>query len=227
MQDIPISIVLDGYGQWVRERVESGFEPYLLTFMFNPLPGNQSAKRALMLAEISRTYDKINTRWFHRRPRKLPLDRHPLWIAAPDLPVFKYDKNNYRDAAVNDGLHYHAIALTPQLGMRKPMLFNDFIDSRQKLWTGEDRFLFRIDCRPITYAEKYVTDYVLKAVKNGDMAFDDIQIFPLSESERPKRTKWERLLAKVEGEQNRRTLMPNAHHLSAEARKIIPPHGLK
>lgn len=227
MKDIPISIVLDGYGQWVRGRVDSGFKPYLMTFMFNPLPGSPSAKRDLMLAEISRTYDKIRTRWFHRCPRKLPLQFHPMWIAAPDLPVLKSDKDSYRDVAVNDGLHYHAIALTPPLGFRKRIPFDDFIDSNQRLWTGEDRNLFRIDCRPITHDLEYTTKYALKGAKNVDRSSDAVQVFPLSESERPKRTRWERLLAKVEGEQNRRTPMPNAHRLSVEARKTIPSHGLK
>lgn len=227
MYNIPKSILLDAYGEWARERVERGFKPYLMTFMFNPLPGNSRAQRNTMLAEISRTYDKINTRWFHRKPDKLRVDCHPLWLTAPDLPVFKQDKDTYRNVAVNDGLHYHVIALTPPLGFRKPIPFDDFIDSHQRLWTGEDRQLFYIECRPITYDLEEATAYALKGIKNVREFADDLQIFPMSESERPKRTKSERLLAKVEGEQNRRTPMPNAHRLSAEARKVIPPHGLK
>lgn len=227
MKDIPISIVLDGYGQWVRERVESGFKPYLMTFMFNPLPGSMQAKKDDMLREITKVYRTMNTKWFHRNPRSTPMRNRPLWIVGPDLPVPKRYKDTYRDLAVNDGLHCHAIVLVPAHRNRMSIPFDDFVDMHQAKWTGEKRNTFRIHCVPVDDNVERVTDYVLKNIKRGNFPLDDILVLPPSDSERPTTTKAERKEAKMLAEQHVREPQPNAHRLSAEAREVIPPHGLK
>lgn len=227
MKNIPISTVLDGYAQWVRERVEHGFKPYLLTFMFNPLPGSMLARKELMHEDLRKTYHKMNTRWFHRNPRSTPIQNRPFWIAAPDLPVPKRYKDSYRDLAVNGGLHCHAVVLVPAHNNRMSISFDDFIDMHQAKWTGEKKNAFRIHCVPVDDDVERVTDYVLKNIKRGNFPLDDILVLPQSDSERPSTTKSERKQAKLEAEQHVRKPQQQAHRLSAEAQKVIPSHGLK
>jgi hypothetical protein len=218
--------VVEAYGAFVADRIETGFDAHLLTFMFNPLPGNMASRRQLMMEEVRATYYKGLTRWFHRHPDKAPRHDWPVWIASPDLPVSKQHKDTYRNLAVNDGLHLHAIAVTPPVWRSGEPDFPDFIDENQPLWAGEDRNLFRVHCEPINSRPEYVVGYGLKAISNGVMPMDDLLILPDATSERPTRTRWERQQAKVDGECRRRTPRPHDHQLSAEAEKTIPPHGL-
>jgi hypothetical protein len=44
------------FGDWVQQRIIDGDLPFLLTFLFRPLPGSQSALLVQMWNEISRCY---------------------------------------------------------------------------------------------------------------------------------------------------------------------------
>lgn len=201
--------LLEAYARWPEERWTLGFTPYLVTFMFNPLPGNAQAKMAIMQEEITKTYYKILTAHY-RYPNKVPTYNLPMWIACPDRPVPKsVNKDSIIQVTLNDGLHYHAIVMIPPL-TRMKMNFEDFIARKQHNFTGKDRYLQRIDVKPITENLAYVTDYTLKAVKNGDMAFEHILVLPKAKSERPSTTRWERKQAKVDGAKARR------HHCAPE-----------
>lgn len=193
--------IIFGYGQWVTERMEAGFSGYFMTFMFNPLPGSGRSRKQLMEDEVSRTYAKLLTRIF-RDPNKEKIERWPMWLASPDMPVFKHSGNNIHDVTINDGMHYHAIALVPPEN-RLGMDLKDFLDENPKLLAGRNRYLSRIHVEPISDRPEYVTDYALKALKTGAAGSDDLLILPETHSERPNRTRWERKQAKVDGAKRR------------------------
>ncbi len=216
--------IVAAYGTMVEDRVELGFEPTLLTFTFNPLPGSDRAKEKTMEEEIRATYYKLLTRVIRNPNNKNALEK-PFWVGGPDWPVPKRLKDNYRDTAVNDGLHYHMVALTPPVTRLNGSL-GAFITDNQRLYTGRDRTLFRIHVEPITADPDYVTEYVFKSIKRGRASLDSVLILPDARSEAPTRTRWERQQAKAEGAQRRRKPMPSAHRLSAQAQKAISRNGL-
>jgi hypothetical protein len=81
--------IIQAYGHWVQEHVEMGWDAYLLTFMFNHLPGSGDAKIQQMHREIITLYGKMVTR-FVRKP-KSPTTAHllPTGVFFPDVPCFK------------------------------------------------------------------------------------------------------------------------------------------
>ena len=103
-------IIASGYGAMVTERLEQGWEGYLITLMFNRIRGPQPSVIRQMQREV--VYATVLTRII-RNPRKIPLFGLPLWIVFPDYPVPKHAKMELRDVAVNGGLHLHGIALVP------------------------------------------------------------------------------------------------------------------
>jgi len=101
-------------------------------------------------------------------------------IAAPDYPVFKYEKIGLQDATVNDGLHIHSILVIPLKSRlkeditshvaRKPNLYRK-LPLRSIEFTLAEANLFR------------VTDYLMKGVKRGRCQWEDVIFLPKSPSE--------------------------------------------
>lgn len=101
--------LLDAYSDWVRSHVEDGWEAFLLTFMFRPLPGSPNTQISVMQDEIMRVYATLATR-IVRKPNSRRGSRFlPKGIFFPDRPVYKHRKSTLRDASINDGLHIHGI----------------------------------------------------------------------------------------------------------------------
>lgn len=190
-------LLIEGLGEMVQERVAVGWMPYLLTFMFNPLGGTQKHQVALMNDEIVRTYYKVLTR-ICRNPRNVPTHLKPLWIASPDFPVHKHKKDNFQSIAVNDGLHFHALALIPPEN-RLGRSFDTFINEKPERFSGRDRYLRMLHILEITEDADYVAEYALKSINHGRTTFDDVLVLPYARSERPSSTKWERLQIKKDG----------------------------
>jgi len=219
--------IIDGFIDMAEERQNRGFDGYFLSFMFNPLPGSDRAKQKTMEEEVIATYHKLLTRTF-RHPKNVAAMHKPFWLAAPDLPVpkIKKKKDNYRDTVVNDGLHYHAIAMTPP-GTRMKVPLSDFINHEQIKFSGIDRYLFRLHALPIETDLARIVRYALKALLTRSFDLDCLLVLPRAQSERPSRTRYERLSDKHAGELRRRTTMPGRHRRSEEAAKIISHIGLE
>ena len=100
----------------------------------------------------------------------------------PDLPVYKHEKKSIQDVSINDGLHYGGIALTSPISRCRTSLDDHFTDDQEKYLSKK---LERIFVKPITHSHNYVTDYVMKAIKNGRMSEEDIVILPRTISELP------------------------------------------
>jgi hypothetical protein len=86
---------------------------YLLTFMFEQLPGGEVAVRRQMERELERFYRILLPRVVRNPRSPSHRDKLPRLHAFPDRPVPKVKKSALRDVAINDGLHYHAALLLP------------------------------------------------------------------------------------------------------------------
>ena len=104
----------DAWGDYVEAYIKRGWKSYLLTFMFEPLPGRQTIKMSQMARYLEIAYGIFVTRG-GCASRRLRATRGsaPIWLCMPDLPCFKRKKYSLRDVVPNDGLHYHAILLLP------------------------------------------------------------------------------------------------------------------
>ncbi len=83
---------------------------------------------------------------------------------------------------INEGLHYHGIALTaPRSRCQEDLhvLIEDDLENYMK-----DK-LQRIHVQPIRDSEEYVTDYLMKTLKRGRLQWDDIMLLPRVVSELP------------------------------------------
>lgn len=195
-------LIIEGVGEMIQERVAAGWVPYLLTFMFNPLGGGRKHQTMQMVDEIERVYYKMLTRMI-RHPKNVPSDLKPLWIACPDSPVRKNNKDSFQSIAVNDGLHFHAIALiAPENRLGQP--FDTFINETPERYSGRNRYLRALHIVEIAEDAPYVAEYVIKSVGNGRTSFDDVLVLPYALSERPSTTKWERRQIKKDGGKRRR-----------------------
>ena len=174
-------IITSGYGAMVTERLEHGWEGYLITLMFNRIRGPQPSVIRQMQREVERVYATVLTRII-RNPRKIPLFGLPLWIVFPDYPVPKHAKMELRDVVLNGGLHLHGIALVPPWNWMNCGL-DDHFEMAQELYVRRGHPLCRVHAVPITTNPGYVTGYALKMIPRRRLAFDDVLVLPRSHSE--------------------------------------------
>ena len=180
-------IIRKAYSEWVEEFVATGYTAYLLTFMFKNLPaGTQGAKIEAMHRDIELIYRRLASRFAHH-PEKPSQRRYlPLMLASPDLPVAKWDKSALADLVVNDGLHEHAILLTPPWVSRFKYEFATWMKDHSSCLLPETR-LHRIHCVRLDVTPGKATDYALKA--NGrHLDADTLLILPKARSERGRPT---------------------------------------
>lgn len=183
--------LIEGYEEMVLDRLQAGERAHFLSFMFNPLAGNERAQMAQMCRQVERTYAILLTR-MHRRPQSAPaLTCLPLWLVVPDWPVPKRDKDNFREIAVNDGLHLHAIVVESPLFSRLKTGLSTHIEDEQRRYTGPNKPLFRIKAQPIIEDARYVVGYGFKSLKRRRITDDEILVLPRTNDEMPKLTNWE------------------------------------
>jgi hypothetical protein len=174
--------LLNGYQQWVESYIHEGWKPYEISFMYHQLPGSTKSILEQMKQELHRVNSRLVTR-FHRDPRsKIGFECIPRMMLFPDLPVYKHEKKSIQDVSINDGLHYGGIALTSPISRCQTSLDDHFTDDQEKYLSKK---LERIFVKPITHSHNYVTDYVMKAIKNGRMSEEDIVILSRTISELP------------------------------------------
>jgi hypothetical protein len=83
---------------------------------------------------------------------------------------------------INDGLHWHGLALVNPLALKLQARLDEHIKANLgKYLVGSTR---EIDVKPITHEPEYVTGYGLKSLKTR-FSTDEIVIFPRSVSELP------------------------------------------
>lgn len=168
---------IEGLADLTRQRVDAGFEPSLVTFMFARIPGNPATIIGGMRREAERVYAALITRVV-RRPMSLrSVGLLPIMIAAPDMPVPKRNKPAGDEIALNDGLHMHAVLLVPP-GSRLKAGAEEHFHRHQRLYVRDRSRLERIHVRPITHTPESAVDYVLKSLRRNRVAYDDVLILP-------------------------------------------------
>lgn len=168
---------------WIQTKIDAGYKPYFLTFMFDQLNGNRQAILAQMHRQIEQFNRKLITR-VHRSPNsKGANDNLPILIGFADLPaIFKNTRRPLVDIVTNDGLHFHAILLMPE----KSRIKGSFIDHYEKnkhIYVG-DGPLNRIHILKIERKPGRIVQYTFKAFKWNRISWDEgFTLFPKSASE--------------------------------------------
>jgi hypothetical protein len=169
---------------WSREMEDKvqlhGWNPYLVTFMFNHIPGGPAAKLKMMQDRVCRFYSKLVTRVVRKPNSPAQLFNRPRMICAPDYPVFKYEKISLKAATVNDGLHLHSILAVPLKSRLKEDLISH-VERMKRLYIKPP--LRSINFAPIVDNTYGVTDYAMKTVKHGRCRWEDVFFLPKSSSE--------------------------------------------
>jgi hypothetical protein len=169
------------YDDFVQSKIDAGWLPYLITFMFRALSGGCSSKLSQMKREIERFYSIFLTRVVRRPNSKRD---KPILIGMADFPVLKWkNKSSISDVKINDGLHFHAILLIPPKSRLRISVEEHFEENSDK-YLGDRKVLDRIDFEPITTETSYrVTDYVFKSMKRGWSYDEHVLILPKASSE--------------------------------------------
>jgi hypothetical protein len=175
--------IINGYSQMITDRLNAGWDGYLLTFMYKPIRGSHRNVNRQMERELERVYAKSLTRII-RKPAAHQISELPLWIACPDYPVPKGDeeRQSLRDVVINDGRHVHAIAAIPPWSRLKEDLATHFDDQLSLYATGESA-LWRIHTVPITHDPDYVNGYALKSLKRARAGAGEIVVLPRTATE--------------------------------------------
>lgn len=181
--------LIAGYNSLIQERIELGAEAYFINFMFNHIPYGPERRLEVMNSEVARVHSRL---MFHivRKPEKESW-RHlrPVFIGAPDLPVWKNKKVTSRSQGLNGGLHFNVIALTPKTAMPDMHVkFRNVLFGKQSRLTVPlqlhfqlcSRFylnneLARIHVTPIIKGT--MADYALKTFKKGLVSPDAVQVW--------------------------------------------------
>ena len=175
--------LLESYGQWVHDDMACGWHGYFLSFMFSQIPGSDASRMLEMRKHLG---------WFYGRLAKasVPKASSPTWspflpkvIFSPDLPVPKHSKARLKDLTMNNGIHWHGLALINPLA---PKFYGPLdVHIRQNLGKYLCGSIREIGIRPITHRPEYVTGYGMKGLKRSSLSNDDVLIFPRSVSELP------------------------------------------
>lgn len=172
--------ITDAYAEMVLGKLNEGWEPHLLTFLFHPIKGSPSTLKQRMVSQVEITYRWLLTRLV-RHPRTKQAASLPLWLAAPDFPVLKKRSEGFVPMLHNDGLHYHAICLLPrQTRVSEP--FAAFVAKNTPMICRAS-ILQSVHVEPITHSPKVVVEYALKEIMRRRDGTEHITILPKSTSE--------------------------------------------
>ena len=177
--------IIDHCSQFTRDHIDLGWEPYLLSFMFNQLRGSPRSIPRQMEKEVERVYGISLTRVVRKPMSENSRDKLPIWIGCPDFPVPKHVKLDLRDVSLNDGRHVHIIALTPS-NTRLNTGLDQHFEMCQDLYVRPPYPLRRIHAVPITSRPEYVAEYVFKSLRRRRVNFDQVIILPRDRSELPR-----------------------------------------
>jgi len=119
------------YGAWTEQILQGQsdghiWNGYIVTFMFNHIPGTYDHKCRLMENAIERAYATLIRHVVHNPRSQSGRKKLLILYAFPDYPRTKMEPFKREDVSINDGLHYHGIVLTR-------------IDTRLKV--GLDRYI--------------------------------------------------------------------------------------
>jgi hypothetical protein len=169
---------LAGIVSMVTDRVQAGFTPFLVTFMFSQIPGPDHVVDSIMNAEIERWYYLMVDRLITRK-RTSPAHgwKLPFFFVVDDWPVPKRDRTDIQWLRPNDGRHKNGImSMAPVSAQRVQRKLDDYIDDEQPRFVRPP--LFRIHAVEIEVTPEKATRYALKFLERGRVTADDLLILP-------------------------------------------------
>lgn len=174
--------ILHGYAKWIEDKNEIGFDTYMISFMFAQIGKSERGIIENMKREIREVYAKLITR-VNRRPNSIrAIQKNPLLVAFPDIPVFKKEKISLREAKVNGGVHYQGWIAIPYGSRLKEPLMTHIVNNPHLYLRGTH--LERIYVEPIDRTGFKAGSYCLKCYARGErFQTDDLLVLPLSASE--------------------------------------------
>jgi hypothetical protein len=168
---------IDAFGDMIANLIDEGCTPFLLTLMFNHIPGNAARRYDIMREETNRVYSIHATRVCRNVKSRKDRARMPIWFMLPDFPIFKYEKQRMRDVKINDGQHKQGLYLLPLDSRLKTSPTYHFKENRN-LYIWPDRELRIIDAKLIEETPRQAVDYICKALKTGRADRDQLFILP-------------------------------------------------
>ena len=173
--------LIDAYGDWLQQWLDQGWDGYLLTFMFNQLPGSRRAMVQQMHQHVeNRWYGRLATRMVRKPSSPIWVPFLPKGIFVPDLPVSKGAKQSLRDVSINEGLHMHGVMVANRWVRIPETLDVYFEENLSKFLVGKLR---HIDVEQITDSPRYVVGYGMKGLKRPIFSEDDVLVLPRDVSE--------------------------------------------
>ena len=158
----------------------------LAAFSFSPSCSNRYraaglSKMAQMAHFLEQAYALFVTRVV-RKPKTAAAARvlAPIWLCAPDLPVYKRQKQSLRDVVVNDGLHFHVILLLPPWSRLWDVVMH--FEELRPIYR-QRAALDRVDVEPIMDRHRYVQGYGWKSILKGRFDVGDGFVLPRALSE--------------------------------------------
>ena len=186
----PEQEIVGGFVQMVTGKIAGGWSAYLVTVVFQHIPGPRHVVLNRMTDEVQRIYSTLVTR-VHRKPKSAPIDELPVLIAVADLPVFKLDRAK-SSSSCNDGLHFHAILMLPATSRLKESAVDHF-RSNADLYAGPRKIVDTIHVKPATHDYDRLLDYVFKSVLNRRIPYDEaILVLPRTHRELGAARDWRR-----------------------------------
>jgi hypothetical protein len=140
------------YGDMIQEKIDEGWDAYLLTIMFKEIRGPRFGVIPKMLQNTATAYERSLTGIVRNPISPSHADKLPIWIVCPDFPVAKEAKKRLRDVSLNDGIYVGGIALLPPVHRKSwdCRLDGHFLNN-QRLYAGRGSQIGRIVATPITH----------------------------------------------------------------------------
>jgi hypothetical protein len=181
--------LVQGYSQFIREKMDEGRYAYFVNFMFNQLPGSWQTQMEIMTREVERVHSILSHHIVRRPNAQQWAHLRPIFIGGHDLPVFKWKRPGLnRFDIANDGLHFNVVALLPPA---RHTILPDWFQYR--LWGPQSRLkvpldqhfrerskfylndrIARIYATPVVHGT--MADYTLKTFKHGRVDTDSILV---------------------------------------------------
>jgi hypothetical protein len=177
------------YGAWIEQILGGKFDGqiwngYIVTFMFNHIPGAYDHKCSVMENAIERVYATLIRHVVHDSRSQWERKKLPKLYSFPDYPRQKMEPFRWEDITINGGLHYHGVVLI-RIDTRLKVGLDMYIKQYYRHFVKSGGPLRRIHIEPIDRTPAKAVDYVLKSIEWRIPDSNQMLILPKAVSELP------------------------------------------
>ena len=167
--------LIAGIPSIVRARMQEGWTPHRLSFMFKQLPVDGRLATEWMTADITAFHRNLTNRSLRRANRPAVSHMRPILFAAPDVGGSVSGQRGRKvaggDTYINDGLHYDAILLMPA----KTRVALPLLESSLDRYRPKRSWIARVYCAPLDDRDG-AASYALKWAK-WHTSYEDSLVF--------------------------------------------------